>query len=201
MNPLDSISIQNVHERLRFPPTTTGKRTIRVVAPVEIATFDGFCVTQDDEGSGGGRSSGEAHDCRIAGVSQERRCFRNGHPTDFVDLFVRGKPFVCSNVADPVVHGLVCIAGDVVRGGKTGTENDAIPRLLVALSNRGARGCFPRINLALRKRPVMTVRSMDSEEATLCRLPRRIEDHYPGGTDGGFLPGSGHRRSSFSERA
>ena len=88
-----------------------------------------------------------------------------------------------------------------MRGGKTGTESNAIPRLFVALSNRGARGCFPWINLALRKRPVVTVWSMDGEEATLRRLPGRIEDHNPGGADGGFLPCSGHCRTSFSERA
>ena len=70
---------------------------------------------------------------------------------DFVYLFVWGKPFVFSHIANPVVHGLLHIAGNVVRGGKTGTESDAIPRLLVALSNRGARGCLPWINLALRK--------------------------------------------------
>ena len=151
MNALDSIGIQNVDERLRFSPTTTGQRTIRVVATVEIAAFHCFCVTKDDEGSGGGRSSGETDDCRIVGIRQERRCLGDWHPTDFVDLFVWGEPFVFSHVANPVVHGLVHIAGDVVRGGKTGTESDAIPRLLVALSNRGARGCFPWINLALRK--------------------------------------------------
>jgi hypothetical protein len=151
VNALDSIGIQNVYECLCFSATTTGQRTIRVVATVEIAAFHCFCVTKDDEGSGGGCSSGEADNCRIVGVRQKRGCFGNWHPTDFIYLFVWGKPFVFSHMANPVVHGLVHIAGDVVRGGKTGTESDAIPRLLVALSNRGARGCFPWINLALRK--------------------------------------------------
>jgi hypothetical protein len=106
-------------------------------------------------------------------------------PAELVDLrvdLIAGHVVVADHVTHPVVHLLRAPAADRVELGQQGQpEPDLDPGLLEHLADRGHRDVLARILLALGKRPVVVLGSMDQQH--LAPLGSLAGDHGTGGND------------------
>ncbi|KHJ72617.1 hypothetical protein QR64_10120 [Rhodococcus sp. Chr-9] len=111
-----------------------------------------------------------AQDTAVHRIGQQIECLFGGHPTQFVNLVI-GRELPVEAPRSPVVHPLELA---VTRNGvddlpETTAERGAESGLLLDLPHRGNHGRLTRVELALRKGPVVVARAMHERDLHIVR--------------------------------